>query len=95
MIYGTIGIHPHETTNNKMNLDYIMNNLDKNPKIIGIGETGLDFFYNNSDKNNQINSFKEHINASIKRVLFFLERSISAMVSVAFMDRGFSHKTAF
>ena len=66
MIYGTIGIHPHETTNDKMNLDYIVNNLDKNPKIIGIGETGLDFFYNNSDKNNQINSFKEHIEASIK-----------------------------
>ena len=66
MIYGTIGIHPHETTNDKMNFDYIVNNLDKNPKIIGIGETGLDFFYNNSDKNNQINSFKEHIEASIK-----------------------------
>ena len=27
MIYGTIGIHPHETPNDKMNLDYIVNNL--------------------------------------------------------------------
>ena len=66
MIYGTIGIHPHETKDNKMTSDYIIKNLNKNPKIIGIGETGLDFFYNNSDKNNQIISFREHIEASIK-----------------------------
>ena len=66
MIYGTIGIHPHETTEDKITSDYIVNCLDKNPKIIGIGETGLDFFYNNSDKNNQIISFEKHINASIK-----------------------------
>ena len=26
----------------------------------------MDFYYNNSDKNDQINSFKEHIEASIK-----------------------------
>jgi TatD DNase family protein len=66
MIYGTIGIHPHETTEDKITSDFILKNLDNNPKIIGIGETGLDFFYNNSDKVNQINSFKEHIEASIK-----------------------------
>ena len=41
-------------------------NIIDNKKIIGIGETGLDFYYNNSDKDDQINSFKEHIEASIK-----------------------------
>ena len=66
MIYGTIGIHPHETTGNKITSDIIIKNINSNPKIIGIGETGLDFFYNNSDKNDQIVSFKEHIEASIK-----------------------------
>ena len=66
MIYGTIGIHPHETTKNKITSDIIVKNITENEKIIGIGETGLDFFYNNSDKNDQINSFKEHIEASIK-----------------------------
>ena len=66
MIYGTIGIHPHETTENKITSDIILKNLINNPKIIGIGETGLDFFYNNSDKNNQISSFREHIEASIR-----------------------------
>jgi TatD DNase family protein len=66
MIYGTIGIHPHETCDNKITSDFIIKKLNENPKIIGIGETGLDFFYNNSDKNTQIISFKEHIEASIK-----------------------------
>ena len=66
MIYGTIGIHPHETINEKITSDFIIENIKKNSKIIGIGETGLDFFYNNSDKNNQIISFRKHIEAAIK-----------------------------
>ena len=66
MIYGTIGIHPHETIDNKITSDYMIESFNKNPKIIGIGETGLDFFYNNSDKDNQINSFKTHIEAAIE-----------------------------
>ena len=66
MIFGTIGIHPHETIDNKITSDYIIKNFNENPKIIGIGETGLDFFYNNSDKDNQINSFKTHIEAAIE-----------------------------
>ena len=66
MIYGTIGIHPHESTENKITSDHIVKNFNENNKIIGIGETGLDFFYNNSNKKNQISSFEEHIVASIK-----------------------------
>ena len=66
IIYGTIGIHPHETNNNEINSDQILKELKQNKKIIGIGETGLDFYYNNSDKDKQISSFKKHIDASIK-----------------------------
>ena len=66
MIYGTIGIHPHESSTNIITANEIIDNLKKNKKIIGIGETGLDFHYNNSEKDKQIASFKEHIEASIK-----------------------------
>jgi TatD DNase family protein len=66
IIYGTFGIHPHETANNRITSDIIVKNLSDYEKIIGIGETGLDFYYNNSNKDNQIISFKEHIEASIK-----------------------------
>ena len=40
MIYGTIGIHPHETNENKITSDIIIKNITENDKIIGIGETG-------------------------------------------------------
>ena len=66
MIYGTIGIHPHECNRDIITSDIIIKNLKEHKKIIGIGETGLDFFYNNSKKDHQINSFKEHIKASIE-----------------------------
>tara|TARA_B110000444_G_scaffold220402_1_gene221140 strand:- start:20 stop:622 length:603 start_codon:yes stop_codon:yes gene_type:complete len=66
MIYGTVGIHPHETITNKITSNHIIKSFNENLKIIGIGETGLDFFYNNSDKDNQINSFKTHIEAAIE-----------------------------
>ena len=65
IIYGTIGIHPHETDKNIITSSMIVEYIKDSPKIIGIGETGLDFYYNNSDKIRQIDSFKEHIQASI------------------------------
>ena len=66
MIYGTYGIHPHETASNQVDKQTIIKSVSENKKIIGIGETGLDFFYNHSDRDTQINSFKAHIEASIE-----------------------------
>ena len=65
IIYGTVGIHPHESDNNFLTSKQLVQNLTENEKIIGIGETGLDFYYNNSDRDKQISSFKVHIEASI------------------------------
>ena len=66
MIYGTYGIHPHETATNHVDKQTIIKCVNENEKIIGIGETGLDFFYNHSDRDRQISSFKAHIEASIE-----------------------------
>ena len=66
IIYGTFGIHPHETEESLLiDKNYIINQINQNERIIGIGETGLDFFYNHSNKKRQIDSFKAHIEASI------------------------------
>ena len=78
IIYGTYGIHPHETENNKVTKNVIIENIKKHPKIIGIGETGLDFYYNHSHKDEQIKSFKEHIEASIEVDLPIIVHSRSA-----------------
>ena len=65
IIYGTFGIHPHESESDIADKETIVNSIKSHKKIIGVGESGLDFFYNHSDKNKQINSFKTHIEASI------------------------------
>ena len=65
IIFGTFGIHPHETESNHVDKQIIIKNITETKKIIGVGETGLDFFYNHSNKKRQIDSFKEHIEASI------------------------------
>ena len=66
-VYGTYGIHPHETKN-YINLteQEIVKKISLNKKIIGIGETGLDYYYDHSDRIVQKKVFVEHIKASQK-----------------------------
>ena len=64
-IYGTFGIHPHESEKyTQVDSKFILNIKNKHNKIIGIGETGLDFYYNYSEKEIQKKSFIEHILAA-------------------------------
>jgi TatD DNase family protein len=64
-VYGTYGIHPHEAKNHQnIKSAEIINKINLNKKIIGIGETGLDFYYNHSEQKDQMKCFEEHINAA-------------------------------
>jgi len=78
MIYGTIGIHPHESSKDLIKSELIIKKLHENEKIIGIGETGLDFYYNNSEKEKQITCFEEHIKAAVKTNVPLIIHSRSA-----------------
>mgnify|MGYP001270559157 CR=1 FL=1 len=78
-IYGTFGIHPHETKKfTHIDNKYIFDIKKKNNKIIGIGETGLDFHYNHSDKDIQKKSFIEHIIAASELKIPLIVHSRSA-----------------
>ncbi len=78
-VYGTYGIHPHEAKKHKnISTDRIIENVNKNKKIIGIGETGLDFYYNHSEKADQIFCFLEHIKAAQKTHLPLIVHTRSA-----------------
>ena len=66
IIYGSIGVHPHDVEKSNFNKDFIIDEFKKNNKIIGVGETGLDFYYENSPKKIQIDSFRVHVEASIE-----------------------------
>ena len=64
-IYGTYGIHPHETKNyHTLTADKIVKKTQLSKKIIGIGESGLDFYYEHSDPLIQKKLFIEHIHAA-------------------------------
>ena len=66
-IYGTFGIHPHETEKYQdINAELIIKYKNENKKIIGIGETGLDYYYNHSNRDIQKKIFSEHILAAQK-----------------------------
>ena len=78
MIFGTFGIHPHETETNQVSKETLVRTINKFEKIIGVGETGLDFFYNYSNKERQIESFRDHIEASIELKMPIIIHSRSA-----------------
>ena len=78
-VYGTIGIHPHETKDFKnFNKKTIETLINKNKKIIGIGETGLDYYYNHSNKDIQKKIFVEHIKAACELNLPLIVHSRNA-----------------
>jgi len=80
MIFGTFGIHPHESSTDIVSKNEIIKNIKNSKKIIGVGETGLDFFYNNSHKDKQIDSFQAHIEASIDMNLPLIVHSRNAEI---------------
>ena len=78
-VYGTYGIHPHEAKSHQHIKSHdIINKVNQNKKIIGIGETGLDFYYNHSEKKDQIYSFEEHILAAQEKNLPLIVHTRSA-----------------
>ena len=90
-IYGTLGIHPHET-NDHVNVDKkkLLELKGRNNKIIGIGETGLDYYYQNSDKLIQKKKFIEHIEAAIDLGLPIIVHSREAEIDTFNILKDFS-----
>ena len=78
MIYGTFVIHPHESEKNIATKELIIDKINNNKKIVGVGETGLDFFYNHSNKEKQINNFIFHIEAALSLNLPIIVHSRNA-----------------
>ena len=92
IIYGTYGIHPHETNKDKVTANKIIDKVKINKKIIGVGETGLDFYYNNSDKKTQLNSFEHHIEAALALNIPLIVHSRSAEVETFDVLNNYKNK---
>ena len=92
-IYGTLGIHPHETKDH-VNVDKkkLLELKGRSNKIIGIGETGLDYYYQNSDKLIQKKKFIEHVEAAIDLDLPIIVHSRDAEIDTFNILKDFSSK---
>ena len=92
IIFGTYGIHPHEADKELMSKDDIINKINSNKKIIGVGESGLDFYYNNSSKEKQILSFKNHIEAALELAVPIIVHSRNAEEDTYKILENYSNK---
>lgn len=92
-VFGTLGIHPHETKDYVgIDKNELINLRDNNIKIIGMGETGLDYHYENSDKSIQKQKFIEHIEAAIELDLPIIVHSRDAEEDTFDILNDFSSK---
>lgn len=66
MVYGAVGVHPHDTKDWDGNFLSELEELAKNEKIVAIGEIGLDYYYDFSPKEKQIQAFRSQIDLAIK-----------------------------
>jgi TatD DNase family protein len=66
IVYGAVGIHPHDTKNWTSSLTPKIEKLAKNKKIVAIGEIGLDYYYDFSPKEKQIEAFIAQIELALK-----------------------------
>ena len=63
-VFASVGIHPHHAD---QHLDLSRDELleaTRDPKVIGIGETGLDYYYDHSDREAQQRLFRLHIDVA-------------------------------
>ena len=61
LVYGAVGVHPHEAEKATAEDLKQIKELYKNDKIVAVGEIGLDYFYDFSPRERQIEIFREQI----------------------------------
>jgi TatD DNase family protein len=59
-----IGVHPHEAGKEGLDDPVPLVEAAREPKVVGIGESGLDYFYDYAPRDRQAISFRAHIAAA-------------------------------
>jgi TatD DNase family protein len=64
-IFCTVGVHPHDAKDHDVDMLFAaLSDHAKDPKVVGLGETGLDYYYDNSPRDEQMTCFDIHLTAS-------------------------------
>jgi len=64
-IFAAVGVHPHEASIYCDEIEEVLLNHSKHPKVIGWGEIGLDYYYDNSPRDIQRKVFHRQIELSL------------------------------
>lgn len=68
-VYASVGIHPENISDEKIDYINILEDLLKNEKVVAIGEIGLDYHYTKDNKSDQIELFENQINLAVNHNL--------------------------
>ena len=63
-VWASVGIHPHNADDHPDLTREELLQATRDPRVIGIGETGLDYYYDHSDRNAQQRLFRIHIDVA-------------------------------
>ena len=66
IVYGAVGVHPHDTKVWDNSWLEKIEELSKLEKIVAIGEIGLDYYYDYSPKEKQLEAFRAQIDLALK-----------------------------
>ncbi|NNC53572.1 MAG: TatD family hydrolase [Erythrobacter sp.] len=63
-VWASVGIHPHNADDHPDLTRKELLEATRDPRVIGIGETGLDYYYDHSDRAEQQRLFRMHIDVA-------------------------------
>lgn len=63
-VWCSVGIHPHEAEKERLTDAVPLLERARDPKVVGLGETGLDYFYEHSPRAEQAQNLRWHIAAA-------------------------------
>lgn len=63
-VVATVGIHPHEADQHADAGTAELVRAARDPRVVGIGESGLDYYYDRSDRAQQQRLFRAHVAAA-------------------------------
>ncbi|EDL50311.1 TatD family hydrolase [Erythrobacter sp. SD-21] len=63
-VWASVGIHPHNADDHPDLTREELFDATRDPRVIGIGETGLDYYYDHSDRDEQQRLFRMHIDVA-------------------------------
>jgi TatD DNase family protein len=65
-VFAVIGVHPHDAKTITDETYTQLRALARQPKVVGVGETGLDFYYDNSPREDQRRHFRAFIRLALE-----------------------------